>query len=243
MSPLEPGRPDPTGVRAHHALQRGYAAYPRATAAALFAALATVRLLGAFSQSLMVVSVVLTPLVLLVLPRAAWATVGLRPAVSARRVAEGIAVVVASYALSVGACVLLVGTGRDNWALGLRTLVVDTAPAAPAGLVALGAVLVLGLLVPLAEETCFRGVLHTTLANRHGGPVAVVVTAAAWALVHLGDYGLRPFDGTVIAGVLPSVFLMGLALGFCRVRTGSVYACVLAQGVANLLLLGWVLTW
>ncbi len=229
--------------RVHGTLQRRYAISPVGTGALLFVSLAVVRILGAFSETLMVASVMLTPLVVLAVPRGSWETVGLRRPASRRRVVEGVLVVIASYAVSVGACVLLVGTGRHNWALGLRTLVVDTVPSAPPAVVAVGAVVVLGLLVPLAEEVCFRGVLHTALADRHGPLTAVVGTSAAWALVHLGDYGLQPLDGKVIAGVLPSVLLMGLALGWCRVRTGSVHACVVAQGVANLLLLGWVLTW
>jgi membrane protease YdiL (CAAX protease family) len=97
--------------------------------------------------------------------------------------------------------------------------------------------------VPLAEEVCYRGVLLHAVSQRYGTTTGVVVTSAGWALVHLGDYGLNPFDLAVILGVLPSVFVMGLALGWCRLRAGSVLASALAQGLANLLLAAWVLGW
>jgi hypothetical protein len=56
----------------------------------------------------------------------------------------------------------------------------------------------------------------------------------------LGNYGLRPYNPFVIVGVLLSVFLMGLALGACRLITGSVQGSAIAQGTANLLMVVWV---
>ena len=68
---------------------------------------------------------------------------------------------------------------------------------------------------------------------------AIVTVSAVWAVSHLGDYGLTPFDPIMIAAMLPSVALMGLALGACRVITGSAVACVVAQGAGNLVLVAW----
>lgn len=61
------------------------------------------------------------------------------------------------------------------------------------------AVLSMGLLVPAAEEAFYRGVLHDALSRRLGDLLAVVLTSAGWSLVHLGEYGLDPLDGKVIA--------------------------------------------
>ena len=221
------------------ALQDRLDTRPVSTAAALYAGLAAVRLGGAVSDLLVVASVLLTPAVLLAVPRGSWADVGLRRPRSGPALAAGVLAVMAAYALVVLACVLAFGTGPDNWMSGVRTLFTGLAPGRPV-LAVVTAVVCLGLLVPLAEEVCFRGVLHQAVARRWGSGAAVLLVSAAWALVHLGDYGLRPYNGQVVAGVLPSVYVMGLALGWCRVVTGSVVACVVAQGCANLLLLAWV---
>jgi hypothetical protein len=58
--------------------------------------------------------------------------------------------------------------------------------------------------------------------------------------VHVGYYRLVPFNPAVLSGVLPSMFCMGLALGICRAITGSCFARFVAQGLANLLLVGWL---
>lgn len=88
-----------------------------------------------------------------------------------------------------------------------------------------------------------RGFLLHGVATRHGPVVAVLTASAAWALVHLGDYGLSPLNARVVLDVLPSVFVIGLALGWCRLVTGSGVACAVAQGTANLLLAVWVSRW
>jgi membrane protease YdiL (CAAX protease family) len=214
---------------------------PVAAAAAMFGALAAVRIGGAYDQRLMVASIALTPAVLLAVPRRDWARVGLCRPGPARALATGVAATVAAYAAALLACGLAFGPGERNWTSGVRPVFEAFAPGHPAIALAV-AVVCMGLLVPVAEEVCYRGVLHDALARRAGAAVAVAGTAAAWAVVHLGDYGLHPVRAAVIAGVLPSVFVMGLALGYCRVATRSVLGSVVAQAVANLLLVGWVFT-
>jgi membrane protease YdiL (CAAX protease family) len=207
----------------------------------MFAALAAVRIGGAFDQRLMVASMALTPAVLLAVPRPDWPRIGLGPIASARALAGGLAATVAAYAAALLACRRVFGPGERNWTSGIRPVFESFAPGRPAVALAL-AVLCMGLLVPVAEEVCYRGVLHDAVARRAGAGVAVAGTAAAWAAVHLGDYGLHPVHAAVIAGVLPSVFAMGLALGWCRVATSSVLGSTVAQAVANLLLTAWVFT-
>lgn len=228
-----PGRLD--RLRLHHA------ASPVASAAALFAVLAAVRVAGAFTFPVMVLSVALSAAVLLVLPRDRWADAGVRgfpvlPAVL------GTALVAVVYGQTFLATRDAFGHGDDNWTTWMPKLFEGMVPGAPWADVA-AMVLALGVLVPLVEEVCYRGVLYRAVEVRRGTYTAVVTTAAGWAAVHLGDYGLNPLNWKVVCGLLPSVFLMGLALGLVRAATGSALACALAQGACNLLLLGAATAW
>jgi uncharacterized protein len=87
------------------------------------------------------------------------------------------------------------------------------------------------VLAPLFEETLFRGVLLPVLARHWGGFWAVVLSAAVFALAHLS------------LGELAPLFVLGLGLGWLRLRGGRLGASVLMHGLwngltfANLLLL------
>ncbi|MFI1016650.1 lysostaphin resistance A-like protein [Streptomyces sp. NPDC020965] len=222
-----------TRLRHHHAT------FPLASAAALFAVLAVVRIAGAYAFPLMVLSVALSAAVLLALPRTGWAAAGLCrfPVLPALL---GTALVALVYAESYLATRAAFGEGDDNWTVWVPRLFEDMVPGVPL-LGTLAMLLSMGVLVPLCEEICYRGVLYRAVEERRGTYQAIVTTAVAWSVVHLGDYGLNPFNLRVICGVLPSVFLMGLALGVCRALTGSALACAVAQGSCNLLLL-WAVT-
>lgn len=217
-------------------LRRHHTAFPLASAATLFAVLAVVRVAGAFAFPLMVLSVALSAAVLLALPRQEWAAAGVcrfapLPAV------VGTTLVALVYAQTYFATRAAFGDGDDNWTVWVPRLFEDLVPGVPAlGTAAM--LLCLGVLVPVVEEVCYRGVLYRAVEQQRGTYTAIVVTALGWSLVHLGDYGLNPLNLRVICGVLPSVFLMGLALGVCRAVTGSALACACAQGACNLLLLG-----
>ncbi|MEV0600348.1 CPBP family intramembrane glutamic endopeptidase [Streptomyces sp. NPDC050315] len=208
-----------------------------ASAAALFAVVAVIRLAGAFTAALMALSVVLSAVVLLVVPRSDWAVgAGLRR-FAARPAAVGAALVAMAYAVALLGTSAAFGRGKDNWVVWIPELFKGLLPGPRClGLVAM--LLAMGAIVPLAEEICYRGVLYTALERRMGTNAAILLTAAAWALVHLGDYGLNPFNVRVMYGALSSVFLMGLALGICRSLTGSTLACAATQGMCNMLLLG-----
>src|SRR5690349_15875739 len=140
----------------------------------MYAGLAAVRLGGAMSDLLVVGSVLLTPAVLLAVPRSSWSDVGLRRPRSGARLLLGVLAVLAAYAVVVWACAAAFGTGPDNWISGVRLLFADLAPGRPV-LAVVVAVLCLGLLVPLAEEVCFRGVLHQAVARRWGSTAAVLL--------------------------------------------------------------------
>jgi HAD superfamily hydrolase (TIGR01509 family) len=78
---------------------------------------------------------------------------------------------------------------------------------------------------PLGEEVFFRGfVIPGVSQSKLGAKGAVVVSAAAWASIHL------QYDAHGIA----LIFVVGLLLGFVRLRTGSIYPCILMHALMNL---------
>ncbi|MFM9629140.1 lysostaphin resistance A-like protein [Streptomyces galilaeus] len=232
-----PGRPGPLSR-----LHRRTAASPLTAAVLLFALLAAVRVAGAFSFLLMALSVGLSATALLVVSRDRWPAMGIRRSDRTGAVVVCTVVVALVYAETFLANRTVFGTADDNWTAWVPRIFDGLVPGARWADVA-AMVLAMGVLVPLVEEVCYRGVLFHAVEERWSTRTAIVVTAAGWAAVHLGDYGLNPLNLRVVCGVLPSVFFMGLALGICRAVTGSALACAAAQGVCNLLLLGAVLLW
>jgi membrane protease YdiL (CAAX protease family) len=87
-------------------------------------------------------------------------------------------------------------------------------------------VLWIALLVaaPLIEELFFRGFLIKGLAASPLGAVgAVVLTSAAWALIHV------QYDAYSIG----AIFIMGMILGAARITTGSTMLPIFLHSVAN----------
>lgn len=85
-----------------------------------------------------------------------------------------------------------------------------------------------GIGAPLAEEFLFRGLLYGTLrAAPSGKVVAALVSAAAWAGLHL-NYA--------IYGVV-AIFLIGLYFAWLRERTGSLLPPIVCHGVYNSLII------
>lgn len=81
---------------------------------------------------------------------------------------------------------------------------------------------------PLVEELLFRGVLLSAIARFTGNNMAIVLTAAIFACVHLPDLSFLWY-------ALPNLMLLGLLLGWLRVRSGSIWPAVFAHGLNNLL--------
>jgi hypothetical protein len=77
---------------------------------------------------------------------------------------------------------------------------------------------------PLFEELFFRGFLFTGLASSTLRPTgAIVLTAAAWSLVHF------QYDWY---GII-TVFVLGLVLGYARFTSGSVLLTVALHSFVN----------
>jgi membrane protease YdiL (CAAX protease family) len=77
------------------------------------------------------------------------------------------------------------------------------------------------VLAPLFEETLFRGVLLPVLGRRWGGGAGVLATALVFGLAHLS-----------LGELLPLVVL-GIGLGWLRLRSGRLGPCVLMHGLWN----------
>jgi membrane protease YdiL (CAAX protease family) len=75
-----------------------------------------------------------------------------------------------------------------------------------------------GLLVPLAEELVFRGVLLRALRDRFSDRAAILLSALVFSAFHLLD------PGAYLA--LPALFVLGLVMAAQVVRTGRIARAV-----------------
>ena len=102
-----------------------------------------------------------------------------------------------------------------------RRLHAALAPSGP--LDALVSIGVIALLPALCEELVMRGVLLPSLAAAVPAAPAVVLTAGAFALIHFDPVRLL------------FTFVLGLVLGFLRLRTGSLWPPVVVHLTLNTL--------
>ncbi|MFO0590138.1 MAG: type II CAAX endopeptidase family protein [Polyangiaceae bacterium] len=77
------------------------------------------------------------------------------------------------------------------------------------------------LVTPLVEEVMFRGALFGTLRRRHSAPLVVLMTASLFAMVHLQSQILVP------------IAIVGAALAFLRVASGSIWPGVVLHVAFN----------
>lgn len=89
-------------------------------------------------------------------------------------------------------------------------------------------VVVMGL-APLVEEWLFRGVIQQGLVAHLGATGGIFVTALLFALGH-GGAGLSV---QAWAAVVAQVFVLGLAFGWVRHATGSLFAAILLHAGTN----------
>ncbi len=86
-------------------------------------------------------------------------------------------------------------------------------------LVGLVAIVVIG--APFVEELVYRGLLQGAVVRRVNDTVGVVAVAAFFALIHF-----RWVE-------LPGLFVFGLILGICALRTGRLGMSILAHMAFN----------
>lgn len=81
------------------------------------------------------------------------------------------------------------------------------------------------LLAPIVEEVIWRGYVQTALVDRLGGLGGIMLTAALFATIHFNWLHW------------PILFIMALALGYVRRKTGALWPAMLLHGLNN-----WIFT-
>lgn len=82
------------------------------------------------------------------------------------------------------------------------------------------------LIAPFVEEVVFRGMLLSRLRRTMSPMLAVVISAAAFAALHL-------IDPSALAAV-PGLFLIGVALGWMTLRSGDIGLAIFVHAGVNL---------
>ncbi|MEY4356367.1 MAG: hypothetical protein RLZZ89_1435 [Cyanobacteriota bacterium] len=77
------------------------------------------------------------------------------------------------------------------------------------------------VLAPLFEELLFRGVLMPVIGSYWGNFAGVAISALVFALAHLSLSEAAP------------LIVLGLSLGWVRLRSGSLFSCVVMHGLWN----------
>jgi membrane protease YdiL (CAAX protease family) len=83
--------------------------------------------------------------------------------------------------------------------------------------------LVMAAIPALGEELFFRGILQTVLGEKLNRHLAVWITAFIFSAIHLQFYGFLPR------------FLLGAALGYLFLFSGSIWASIIAHFINNAL--------
>jgi membrane protease YdiL (CAAX protease family) len=97
-----------------------------------------------------------------------------------------------------------------------------------------------GVVVPLAEESFFRGVLLSMLlwgfgkmySPRTTETLTIILSTLIFASAHLNNLGHYP-AGFILFQVGFST-IVGLAFGYSRVKTGSIYPAIILHALFNL---------
>ena len=97
-----------------------------------------------------------------------------------------------------------------------------------------------GIVVPVAEEGFFRGIIYAMMfkgfseiyAQRNAERIAIVISSLSFAILHLANIGSYPTP-FVIFQVFYSV-IFGLLFGYSRMKTKSIYPAIVFHAILNL---------
>ena len=82
-------------------------------------------------------------------------------------------------------------------------------------------VVLIAVAAPIVEELVYRGLIHAALMRKLSTPVAVIASAAFFALIHF-----RPIE-------LPGLFAFGVVLAICLSKTGRIGMSIAAHMTFN----------
>jgi membrane protease YdiL (CAAX protease family) len=91
-------------------------------------------------------------------------------------------------------------------------------------------------LVPIVEELLARGYFQSRLSEDFGAPAGIVITAAFFTFSHT-QYFIASAIGI---GMVLSLLVGSIGLGYVRHRTGSVLPGIIAHAFGNMPYRGWV---
>jgi membrane protease YdiL (CAAX protease family) len=82
------------------------------------------------------------------------------------------------------------------------------------------------IFAPLFEESFFRGFLFEGFRqSRLGVTGAILLTSIGWALLHSLQYNIYSIIW---------IFMLGIAMGVVRVRTGSIWSTFIMHALVNI---------
>jgi len=84
-----------------------------------------------------------------------------------------------------------------------------------------GGILRVVIIAPIVEELIFRGLIMRGFIRNYPKALAIFYTALLFALFHLNPWQF------------PATFLLGLILGWIRIRTGSILAAITGHAMHN----------
>jgi uncharacterized protein len=84
-----------------------------------------------------------------------------------------------------------------------------------------GGILRIVIIAPIVEELIFRGAIMSGFSRIYHPVFAIFFSALLFALFHLNPWQF------------PAAFALGLILGWIRIRTGSVLACIAGHAIHN----------
>lgn len=140
----------------------------------------------------------------------------------------------------------LYGASPDNWCVSIRDAFhfAELRAAMPLAAAFASVVLPAMIVSPIGEEILFRGLIQQAFTRRWNVLVATVVNGLAFGLIHLHVHGLwqdaAGFHLRLVSGALMVLCMAGVSavFTFCRLRTGSLYAAMVAHSACNLAMIG-----
>ena len=141
---------------------------------------------------------------------------------------------------------VLYGSSPDNWCVSIRDAfhLAEMRAAMPLAVAFAAVVLPAMIVSPIGEELLFRGLIQQSFARRWNVVIATVVNGLAFGLVHLHVHGLwrdaAGFHLHIVSGALMVLLMAGVSAVFtlCRLRSGSLYAAMVAHSACNLAMIG-----
>jgi len=97
-----------------------------------------------------------------------------------------------------------------------------------------------GIVVPVAEEGFFRGIILSMMLNgfskiyslRKTEIIAIIISALSFAVLHLANIGSYPTQFVIFQVCYSIIF--GLLFGYSRVKTRSIYPAIVLHALLNL---------